>query len=150
MALENYNEKYIKSQIEYVNHQKKVTNYRAYLAKAIEEDYADSEKIKLEEKKEMIKNKYQAQIDRIMSMNSNKIPLYTSQGESYCLSGIQFTDNELIIYHDIKDGEIGTNSVAPHVIPLNDEEKIARDLMQIERILRSKKENNQETNKSQN
>jgi len=146
-ALEHYDEKYIRSQIEYVNHQKKVSNYKAYLAKAIEEDYADIEKIKLEEKAQIIKNKYRPQIDRIMSMNTKQTPLYKSKtGESYYLSSIQFSENELIIYHDIKnDDELGPYSAAPHIIPLDDERTIASNLKQIEEILSSKKEKSQET-----
>jgi plasmid replication initiation protein len=148
-ALEHHDEKYIKSQIEYVNHQKKVSNYKAYLAKAIEEDYADIEKIKLEEKAQIIKNKYRPQIDRIMSMNTKQTPIYKSkEGESYYLSSIQFSENELIIYHDIKkdDDEFGPYSAAPYVIPLDNERAIASNLKQIEEILSSKKEKSQEIN----
>jgi plasmid replication initiation protein len=148
-ALEHHDEKYIKSQIEYVNHQKKVSNYKAYLAKAIEEDYADIEKIKLEEKAQIIKNKYRPQIDRIMSMNTKQTPIYKSkEGESYYLSSIQFSENELIIYHDIKkdDDEFDPYSAAPYVIPLDNERAIASNLKQIEEILSSKKEKSQEIN----
>jgi len=148
-ALEHYDEKYIRSQIEYVNRQKKVSNYKAYLAKAIEEDYADIEKIKLEEKAQIIKNKYRPQIDRIMSMNTKQTPIYKSKdGESYYLSSIQFSENELIIYHDIKkdDDEFGPYSAAPRIIPLDDERTIASNLKQIEEILSYKKEKSQEIN----
>jgi len=148
-ALEHYDEKYIRSQIEYVNNQKKVLNYKAYLSKAIEEDYADIEKIKLEEKAQVIKNKYRPQIDRIMSMNTKQTPIYKSkEGESYYLSSIQFSENELIIYHDIKkdDDEFDPYSAAPYVISLNDERTIASNLKQIEEILSSKKEKSQEIN----
>jgi len=54
-VLKSYEEDYVKLQIEYVNKQKKVSNYQAYLLRAIEEDYANYTRVKQEDAKEKLR-----------------------------------------------------------------------------------------------